>query len=173
MKHLFLGSVMFLFAINLYAQNVVVYPNKKDSSIIKVKEYYKGCGKIFDSTMKNLLSTLNGKYSFTPDAKEILMTEQLIEKDYEELLQIDVRAKSLIGTRYKQYYYEYYRQYAGAVNNAGEKVIFIQLFSCCKKNIGKCYPDWKKELVSPLDENVCTITITFIVNLSQKKISLY
>lgn len=168
MKYLVSLTVMFLFAVNLNGQ-AVSYPDKNDSSIIRIKEYYSSCGKIFTKDETNFLSSLNGKNFFKPGVQDILLAEQLMTEKYSSAIGSDERAKSLVGTEYKERYYKYYRQYVGIVNTSGDKVIFIQLFKCCKKNISKCFPNWKKELVTPLDEDRCTITIAFIVNLTDRK----
>lgn len=104
--------------------------------------------------------------------QEIQSAEGLMAKEYEGLLKSDGRLKSLIGTKYKEHYYKYYRQYIGFINKSGERIVFIQLFRCCKGRVNKCFPDWRKKIVSPLSEDPCRITIRFLVNLSQRKISV-
>jgi hypothetical protein len=162
---------MLLSTANLSGQEVK-YPIKNDSSIVKIKEYYTGYGKVFNENKSGILSSLKGKSIFNPNAEDLLLAEKLMTEKYTDLIKSDERAKSLINTEYSQHYYKFYRQYIGIINNLGDKVIFIQLLKCCKKKIKKCFPDWKQEL-PPMDEDMCTITIAFTVNLTQRTIALY
>lgn len=170
MKYLLVIGFIFLFIAKVSAQEVI-YPVKHDSSIIKIKEYYNSCGKIYN-IKNNYLFPSDTKEIFIPTGQELLSAEQLMNENYTALIKSDDRVKALIGTDYKQYYYKFYRQYVGIIDSAGNKKIFIQLFKCCKKKIDKCFPNWKNELISPLDEDPCTTSLRFIVNLTQKKISL-
>jgi hypothetical protein len=83
----------------------VNYPDKNDSSFIKIKEYYRGRGKIYSLRNNNPLPSYT-KDIFTPTAIEILSAEQLMNEKYSDLVKSDERAKSLLGTTYKQYYYK-------------------------------------------------------------------
>jgi hypothetical protein len=171
MNNLLFITIMFVSTVNLSAQGVK-YPNKGDSTIIKIKEFYNGCGKIFNEDKIGILSALKGKSIFQPTATDLILAEQIMSEKYSDLIKSDERAKSLIGTEYKSNYYNSYRQYIGIINSSGNKIIFIQLLKCCKKNINKCFPDWKVEF-PPMDEDICTITIAFTVNLEERTIALY
>lgn len=171
MKYLLFVVITFSFTSKASSQEVV-YPEKNDSSFIKIKEYYKGCGKIIFKLRNNNLLPLGTKDIFIPTAIELLSAEQLMNENYSKLIESDDRVKAFIGTDYKQHYYKFYRQYVGIIDSAGNKQIFIQLFTCCRKRINKCFPNWENELISPLDEDPCITSIRFIVNLTQKKIAL-
>jgi len=169
MKYLLITAPLFLFMAKVFAQEVV-YPDKNDSSIVKIKGYYNKLGKI-NSNKKYYLFPPDADSIFIPTSQELLLAERLMTEKYDEFLKSDARAKGLTGTEYKQHYYSYYRQYTGFTSKSGDKIIFTQLFKCCKKNINKCFPNWKKELVIPLSEGSCAIAIGFLVNLKRRKIS--
>ena len=170
MKYLLLIAVWFLFIERVIAQGIT-YPVKSDSSIIKIREFYNGCGKIFN-VRKSYLFPPNIKEVFIPTGLEILLAENLMAENYNNLVKSDERVKILIGTNYKENYYKYYRQYAGIIDSSGNKVIFIQLFKCCKNNIKTCFPLWEKEFITSLGEDPCSVTIRFIANIKQKKIGI-
>jgi hypothetical protein len=164
--------VVYLIVTNALAQEVV-YPYKKDKSIVRVKEFYNGYGKIFDLKPNNNLLPTYTKSTFLVGTGDILFAEKLMSEKFTDLVKSDERLKALIGKTYKQEYSNFYRQYVGLINNEGEKMVYIHVIKCCKKSIRKCFPDWEKVLGNPLDEDPCTITNSYVVNLSQKTISAY
>ena len=171
MRYFFILAINLTIITEVLAQEIT-YPDRKDRSIIKVKEFYSGCGKIFDIEQDNLLP-LHTKSTFLLEGKDILFAENLMTEKFTELVKSDERLKVLTGKTYKKEYYEFYRQYVGLINSEGDKMVFIHYIKCCKKNINKCFPDWQKQLSSPLDEDPCTITGSYVVNLTQKTISVY
>jgi hypothetical protein len=171
MNRILVSLIAFFWATNLIGQTVS-FPFKNDSSLIRIREYYSNYGKIFNNEQNAVLSSIKIKDNFKPSVEDIIMAEKLMEKKYSDLIKSDERTKSLIGTEYKGHYNKFYRQYIGIEDDIGDKIIFIQLFKCCKKNINKCFPDWKEKLINQLDEDICTITIAFIVNLTQRKITI-
>jgi|GEM_PF-3440790 len=152
------------------AQNIS-YPNKKDKTIVRMKSFFAGYGKIMNNENYLVLST--AKAIITPSADDVHAAEQLMNDKFADLIGTDERLKILKSKSYKDEYYEFYRQYVGLINDQDEKVVIIHLIRCCKGNIQKCFPNWKKELGSPLDEDPCTITCTYVANLSRKIISVY
>jgi hypothetical protein len=168
MKYLLVIAAFFLFLTKMSAQQIL-YPDANDSTIIKMQDYYDGYGKIYNRTSRNVLPSCAASV-FAPTGQELLSAERLMIKGYEGLLKSDDRLKSLRGTKYKEHYYKYYRQYVGFIDTSGEKVIFIQLIKCCNGKLKKCFPEWKMGIVSNLSEDLCRITMNFLVNLSQGKI---
>jgi len=72
---------------------------------------------------------------------------------------------------YKKSYFHYYRQYTGVINQAGERIVFIQLFKCCRR-IRSCYLDWQRGPISIRMDSDCAISSWFDVNLTKKRISV-
>src|SRR4051812_41688460 len=104
MHYFVLLIIMFGYTENLSAQ-AINYPVKNDSSIVRIKEYYKGCGKVFSENKSNVVLSLKSKRTFKPSADDLILAEQLMTEKYADLIKSDERAKSLVGTEYKQHYY--------------------------------------------------------------------
>lgn len=171
MRYLLILAVYLTVTTKALAQELT-YPNKKDKSIVRVGHFYNGYGKNFDIKQDNLLPTYT-KSTVLLDADDILSAEKLIAEKFIDLANSDARIKSLNGKSYREEYSDFYRQYVGLINNEGDKMVFIHLIKCCKCNIRKCFPEWKKVLGNPLDDDPCTITNSYVVNLTQKTISMY
>ncbi|HEY8937362.1 MAG TPA: hypothetical protein VIM65_19185 [Cyclobacteriaceae bacterium] len=163
--------VIISLTISVTAVAQITYPQKKDKSVIRVNEFYSGCGKIF-SDNKHYLVQSNAK-SVTPTEEDILQAERLMNEKFSDLVKSDETLKTLQGKTYKDEYYKFYRQYVEVIDNEGHRIVLINYIKCCKRRIKKCFPDWKKELCTPLDEDPCTATISYSVNLSQQTISVY
>jgi hypothetical protein len=170
MRYLLILTLHLIVTTHVLAQQLT-YPNKKDKSLVRVSAFYHGYGKIFDIKENNLLPA-NTRNTVQPGAGDILSAEKLMVENFTSLVESDERVKSLRGKSYRQEYSGFYRQYVGLINHEGDKMVFIHLIKCCKANIRKCFPDWKKELGNPLDEDPCTITMSYVVNLTQKTIAL-
>jgi len=170
MKYLLILTMHLTLAIPAFAQKLI-YPHKKDRNLVRIKEFYHGYGKIFDIKADNLLpaSTRN---TVQPGAEDILSAEKLMLENFTALIQSDERVKSLRGKSYRETYWDFYRQYVGLINNDGDRMVFIHLIKCCKANIRKCFPEWQTDLGNPLDDDPCTITMSYVVNLTKKTIAL-
>jgi hypothetical protein len=168
-----LTFILFLVFTSYVHAQTVVYLQKKDRTIIRIIEYYSGCGKIFGAADTFLMQLTNSGSTFTPTVEEVLSAERLLNLKYNSFVKSDERIKSLVGAEYKDFYSKFYRQYFGIRNESGEKIIFIQYLKCCHRNINRCFPGWKNKLSMPLDEDSCTATSNFTVNLTQQTISLF
>lgn len=143
----------------------------KDKEVVFIRSYYRGYGKVFNTSQNTMLDHLHIGHSFLPTDQDVLLTEQLMQREYLKLVQTDSRLKGS-PSDFRKSFYGYYRQYYGIVTKSGEKVVFLMLFKCCKSNIRHCFPTWKDELVSPLREDACSVTSWFDVNLTKEQISL-
>lgn len=143
----------------------------KEKDVVFIKGLYKGYGKVFNTTQNTMLEHLHIDHGFLPTDQDILLTEQLMQQGYPELVQTDSRLKGS-PTDFRGSFYDYYRQYCGIVTKTGERVVFLMLFKCCKSNIRHCFPSWKDGLVTPLREDTCSIISWFDVNLTKNRISL-
>ena len=97
----------------------VIYPVSNDPSIIKIKEFYTGYGKVFKSESEANRDVFGNKYpgNILNNFKEDLeLTDDLILKA--ERLLID----KLKNNNLKHHY----RQYLGFVNDEGDKIVLIK-----------------------------------------------
>ncbi|MDH6310603.1 hypothetical protein M2451_003478 [Dysgonomonas sp. PFB1-18] len=93
----------------------VEYPNKNDSTIIRIRGLYNSKGKLFynDGSSTNMMDDFLEKKSilFKPTDKQILKAESIIvEKKY---------------GKYIKEFYSFYRQYTGYICQEGDTVIVV------------------------------------------------
>jgi hypothetical protein len=163
--------VLTLLAVIQVRGQQVTYPIKNDHSIVQIKEFYKGCGKIFSG--QNFLIPQNARSVIVPSTEEILLAEHIMDSSFVELVKSTEALTRLQGLAYKVAYVDFYRQYTGFVDINNERIVAIPLIKCCKGKLKRCFPDWKSMLGNPLDEDPCTVTTTYVANLSKKTISVY
>ena len=144
----------------------------REPDIVRVEGMYSGYGKLFGSARDLSTDQLRVKENFLPGDSDILQTERLMQSQYAGIDRTDPRFKGMYQGDYKTHYYRYYRQYVGLIDQAGDRLVFIQLFHCCKK-IRRCYPDWKQELVTSMREDKCSGVNWFYVNLTKEKVIVY
>lgn len=150
----------------------LTHPNRKDRSIVQIKKYYTGLGKIMDIKSHALFPSY-AKTTAPLNDEEVLLAEKLMADKFASVTELDERMHSLVGKSYKEVYAGFYRQYVGLINNRSEKLVYLNLIRCCKQNIKKCFPEWQTDLPTPLHEDPCKATGPYVVNLTQKTISLY
>jgi len=149
----------------------VVNPIKGDQSIVQITDFYKGYGKIFNE--RSFLIPAEAKSVVTLTAKDVLLAEEILDSSFVDLTKSIESLTALRGEMYKEVYAEFYRQYVAYSDANDEIVVAVHLIKCCKGKIKKCFPDWKQALGSPLDEDPCTITFTYLINLNRKKVLSY
>jgi hypothetical protein len=173
-KNMNIGQMTFVLAllavIQVYGQQVT-YPIKGDHSIVQIKEFYKECGKIF--SRQNFLIPQNAGPVIVPSTEEILLAELIMDSSFVELVKSTEALTRLQGLVYKVAYVDFYRQYAGFSDINNERIVAIHLIKCCKGKLKRCFPNWKLMLGNPLDEDPCTITSTYMVNLDNRKVLDY
>jgi hypothetical protein len=124
---------IFIFSIlwkNCHSQ-IVTYPNLKDSTIIQIKEFYEGYGKIFDS--KNILNKeffslclLSPVQTFNLSNREIIQAEELFLSNYG--LNGKNKSKHSLRKNVKKFS-NFYRQYVCYLNKKGEREVQIIFLS--------------------------------------------
>ncbi len=169
MKYL-LVIILLINCLYLSVAQQITYPRKQNKSIVRIPELYDSYGKIFSN--KNFLIPFDAQRIVTPTPEDVCLSELLMSKEFNALVKRDDRLKALGGKTYKEYYRHYYRQYVCFIDKFGDRVIAIHYIRCCRKRIKSCFPNWKEELGNPLDEDPCTITNTFLVNVTHNAVSL-
>jgi hypothetical protein len=166
-KIFFLIGYLTFFTTGIAVSQVVTFL-KSDSSIVRIKSYYKVHGKIFlyEKNYRISISENNIKSSFKPSSQDLLLTEQLMDENYNRVMKNDPKVKFFRVVNYKQHFFNYYRQYVAFITRNNDKIITIFLFTCCKRNIRKCFPNWENDIL-PLTEGQCSIQTWFEVNLTQ------
>lgn len=148
--HIIIGA--FIFSIlwkNCHSQ-IVTYPNLKDSTIIQIKEFYEGYGKIFDLRSINNLKLI--EYSKKPPVKiiflneeNILLSEKIFCIQYNQVLSQDNRFIGFKPVNVKKKYRTYYRQYVAYEDVKGDKFVQIYLLNFKQKKIAeKYFYDWSE-----------------------------
>jgi hypothetical protein len=106
---------------------VITYPNPNDSTIIQIKEFYKGYGKIFD--VRNINQDFFPKCLMKPLFKTVQLTK-------EEIIKAEMLFLSNYGSNGKKKnkhslrknvkkFSDFYRQYVCHLNERGEKEVEI------------------------------------------------
>jgi hypothetical protein len=169
-----IGQMAFVFTLLAVIQvcgQQISYPIKGDHSIVQIKEFYKGYGKIFSG--QNFLIPQNARSVIVPLTGEILLAEHIMDNSFVELVNATEALTRFQGLEYKMAYADFYRQYAGFSDINNERIVAIHLIKCCKGRIKRCFPNWMSMLGNPLDEDPCTITLTYLVNLDNMKVLDY
>jgi len=124
---------------------LITYPNPNDSTIIQIKELYKGYGKTFDS--KNILSEkflslclLSPFQTFNLKDKEIIKLEELFLSNYN--LNGKHKNRRLLKKNIRKFS-DFHRQYICYLSKKGEKEVEIIFIN------SKIISDW--EISSDLD----------------------
>lgn len=98
----------------------------------------------------------NNYKSWTPSDSDIEQAEKLFKKGFVDQARGTVN-RVLYRTRD-----DYYRQYVGAIDSAGDKIIWINCF--CKSEVDH-FKEWKNKLAMVKDGGNCFINVT--VNLTK------
>lgn len=145
----------------------VFYPIPNDSSIIKLKSFYNGYGKVFKSESEANRDIFGNKYpgdfieGFEKDLN--LTIDQIIEA--EKLLSEQIEIKELKN---------YYRQYLGFLNNEGDNIILINLLNFKNKNKSeKYFEHWKNSFLTGHGKFYEQNQQRFLVNLSKELVTAY
>ena len=124
-----------IFVTSIVAQN---------NEVVKLPEYYKGCGIVFSDSSK---VHINGDFRsfFEPTVNEIQIGEEILKNDLKSFLRkkfIDTQKeyslseaelkqweKTIENVDVKKQYKRYNRQYAGFINKSGERILLIRLLN--------------------------------------------
>jgi hypothetical protein len=184
--------IKYVLIIQLYALSFIMcaaqtiyYPNPEDSSIIKINEFYKGYGKVFEGHDDANKDAFGRRYSsfiesyekdFELSHETIIKAEQLLFEHYNQVYSNDERFSGYDFTvnnpqRHLRYYY---RQYMGFINNKGENIILIHLMNFRnKKRANHYFNFWDQNFNIGSGDFYGKNQKTFLINLSKHKVTVY
>jgi hypothetical protein len=153
-----------ILALPNYSQ-IIKYPNKSDSTIISIPEYYKKLGKVFSSDYRPNQLYLNDYvkgYKLTEN--EIVKTEILLQENYPN------QSKRI---KNRNHWKKHWRQYLAFINDYNEKIIFLHLEKYNHKPSVTSI-EWWSTVVSIVNEEWDEHhTDDFIINLTTNNIVPY
>jgi len=147
-----------------YSQ-IIKYPNKSDSTIISIPEYYKNFGKVFSPDYCPKQLHLNGYvkgYKLAED--EIIKAEIFLQENYPH------KSKRI---KNRNHWKKHWRQYLAFINNNNEKTIFLHLEKYNHKP-SETSIEWWSTVVSIVNEEWDEHhTDDFVINLTTNNIVPY
>lgn len=171
-KILYFLIIIHISLIHTYAQDLAV-EYVGDSSIVKLKDYYKGYGKIFNKSY-DIASTLDDyKCSFTPTINQIVQAEKMLISGYNKVHEDDARFTNsdLTVKNPRKHLNHYYRQYIGLINNENQKVILIHLMNFKNgRKARKFFRDWDKRFSIGVGDFYDKNQKTFELNLDTENL---
>ena len=159
----------------------VIYPYPKDSSIIQMKSYYRGFGKVFykeEDVKKDFFGNAYPK-PFSPTYQadfelgenDIVKAEKLLLNKYFSA-RIDGHTKNDFNKAKKQLK-SYYRQYFGYISKNNEIIIYIKLLNFRKKkSANKYFSKWDQVFFSGFGRYYEQNAESYIINLTTENVSL-
>lgn len=130
-------------------------------------------GVIFDSSLIAPIYR-DFKIRTNPNTSEIIEAERILQEGYLEINQADkYNYNPSLVEKLRKEYAEAARQYFGFIDSLNNKCIFIHILTCRSEECMKyCYSQtYKKEFMVIFDENGNCDTKSYIVNLTNRKIS--
>lgn len=178
--------LLLLFIIPFANAQEIIYPQKNDSSIIQIKAFYKGYGKVFvgnSDANKDIFGNEYPNYivkDYKKDKKlkqdEIIKAELLLFENYNKLYSQDTRfSNDFIAVKDPvKYLRYYYRQYIGFFNDKDEILVLIHLMNFGNKKMAKYYfKYWNKNFSIGFGDFYGKNQKTFLVNLTKNEIKFY
>lgn len=173
--------ISFFYTSCLYAQELS-HPFPGDSSIITIKAFYKGYGKVFKGNNEANRDVFGNQYphpfvsGYKADAvlsaAEIIRAEQTLFEKYNQLLYNKYKLSPVKDVRKR--FFRYYRQYVGFYNAEGDKMVLIHLMNFKQKRKAKQYFDsWDHNLSIGNGGFYESNQETFVVNLSKNELNFY
>ena len=163
-----LSLATLLFACKASSQ-MVTYPNKKDTTIVQIPGLYQGKGKILADLQSSAVTDFEEREPYFPTIQDIIKCENILQANYSTVMKL-AKAEPVV---YNLNLREPYRQYITFKDSAGNKKVLVLLFSCCKGNIKKCFPNWDKLSVFTLHSDACSLVYSFLTDLNTGSMILY
>jgi hypothetical protein len=154
----------FLFAQKMLSQ-AISYPDKSDSSIVRIERFYINKGKIFSDDYKLLQLSLPDYFKGCKlNEADILKSESILLENFPN--------KSRMN-RNIRFYKNHWRQYLGYIDNNGNILVFIHLERYHSKISEVSYEYWGKNISIVLEEWNKHNTDDYIIDLSRQSIKRY
>ncbi|SKA36759.1 hypothetical protein SAMN04488128_104164 [Chitinophaga eiseniae] len=138
---------------------------------VKMVQFYKGIGVIFNGDYNPGILMSDKKERFTPDSLDVAIAETVFDKDFDNYKEkVGIKAPGKNDS--KSLYYKYNRQYVGYVDNTGNKVIVIHLIDF--SNPGKANKilskRWYETYVIYFSEQEPLNIFDVVVDISNKRL---
>jgi len=176
MKGIMLFTFGFILCFGIQAQNQVRLPS-----------FYNGCGILFTGKSKVNVSLNFGEF-FEPSIEDVKKAEQILYEnlgDYLEREFLKVREeypltkedinkweKTIDNADTKKLYRNYNRQYAGFINEVGERLVYMRLLNFRSPEQSKKYfENWKEEIVVGFGDFYEENTRVFVINIDRNEIT--
>jgi hypothetical protein len=163
----------------------ISYPASDDSSVVCIKGFYNGYGKIFrdkaEAHRDHFGAELPDPFieGYYKELKlteaEILKAEGLLFENYNDVYANDERFNAYDFTVRdpKKHLKYYYRQYLGFTNEKGERMVLIHLMNFKnKKKASQYFRHWDKYFSIGTGDFYGRNQKTFIINLTENDIKL-
>jgi len=184
-KTYFLIFSLFLVSVSCKTTSVnVIYPYTEDSSIIRIKAFYKGYGKVFSSHMEANRDFFGNQYStpIIPTYKEdfkltpelIIETERLFFQEYNNALNEKYGLEENREKDPQRFFRHHFRQYLGYINVFGEKEVFFVLMNFKnKRQANKYFRGWDQNIALGTGPFFEKNERRFVVNLCKRSVRVY
>lgn len=165
MKNKVTLTILLLFIIITSKGQIITYPYPNDSSIIRIKAYYRGLGKVFDENFNCDKVVNNCLKGIKLKNDDIVNVEQVLNS---KIIQHEKRAQVKKIRKY------YFRQYIGYIDGKGDSSVLVILLNFKNRNKAlKYFPDWQKNASIGVGGFYGFNQILFKINLSQGTLETY
>ena len=150
--------VVLVSGINAQMKDNITLTNKKNV-IVYLSNYYKEKGVIFDKDYVVGIDMVNLKYRYKPTVDDVTKSEDVFNKQYNQLQGKNVDVK--------KFFCKWVRQYVGLVDSNGNKNIIVQLIENIKPRkinqlLGK---NWETDFVIYLSDPHPVLGLLFRINI--------
>ncbi len=156
-------------------------------SQVRLPSFYKGCGIIFTEESKVNVSLDLGEF-FEPSVEDIKKSEQVLYENLVNYLEgkflrvreeypltkkeINKWKKAINNADAKKLYRNYNRQYAGFINEADERLVYMRLINFRNpKQSKKYFANWKEEIVVGFGDFYEENTSVFVINIDRNEMT--
>jgi hypothetical protein len=174
-------------SIMFFAFGFILCFEMQAQSEVRLPSFYKGCGVIFAEKSKVNVSLDLGEF-FEPSIEDVKKSEQILYEnlgDYLErkfskireeypLIKEDINKwkKTINNADTKKLYRNYNRQYAGFINEAGERFVYMRLLNIrSPKQAKKYFENWKEEVMMGFGNFYEENTRVFVINIDRNEIT--
>jgi hypothetical protein len=174
MKYFIIVLFLLYFFSKTYAQSIV-YPERGDSSVIKIRDYYAGYGKIFYNFSQVVDNIEGAKKEMEVSISDVVKAEKILFDNYNEVYRKDNRFSNFNYQvkNPKKYLFTYYRQYFGFHNESNDRVVVIFLMNFKEYKKAKDYfINWKNEFAIGNGDFYEKNQKIFLVNLNKRNVTI-
>lgn len=174
-------------SIMLFTFGFALYFGVQAQSQVRLPSIYKGCGIIFTEKSKVNVSLDLGEF-FEPSIEDVKNAEQILYENLGDYLErkfskvreeypltkedINKWKKTIDNADARKLYRSYNRQYAGFINEEGERLVYMRLINFkSPKQSKKYFGNWKEEIVVGFGDFYEENTRVFVINIDRNEIT--